>query len=100
MLAAAVQQRLCTPAELEHALSYVGRVRHKAYLRVALADIARGAHALGELDLPPLSEGSVSPLRSGRRNGVIAGGRWRYLDASGICCRERSLCLRSTAGTT
>ena len=35
MLAAAVQQRLCTPAELEHAMSYVGRVRHKAYLRVA-----------------------------------------------------------------
>ena len=51
MLAAAVQQRLCTPADLEHALSYVGRVRHKAYLRVALGDIARGAHSLGELDV-------------------------------------------------
>jgi hypothetical protein len=43
MVAAAVQQRMCTPAELDHALSYVGRVRHKAYLRIALADIAGGA---------------------------------------------------------
>jgi hypothetical protein len=80
MLAAAVQQRLCTPADLEHALSYVGRVRHKAYLRVALADIARGAHSLGELDVAAICRryGLVPPQRQTSRRDQQ--GRWRYLD--------------------
>ncbi len=80
MLAAAVQQRLCTPAELEHALSYVGRVRHKAYLRVALADIARGAHALGELDVAAVCRRFrlAPPQRQTKRRD--RGGGWRFLD--------------------
>jgi hypothetical protein len=77
MLAAAVQQRLCTPAELEYALSYVGRVRHKAYLRIALADVARGAHSLGELDVAAICRryGLVPPQRQtcrARSTGWIA----------------------------
>lgn len=80
MLAAAVQQRLCTPPELEHALSYVGRVRHKAYLRMALADIACGAHSLGELDIAAVCRkyGLIPPNRQVRRRDQQ--GRWRYLD--------------------
>ena len=80
MLAAAVQQRVCTPAELEHALSFVGRVRHKAYLRVALADISRGAHSLGELDVAAICRryGLVVPHRQTRRRDQQ--GIWRYLD--------------------
>jgi len=77
MLAAAVQQRLCTAAELEYALSYVGRVRHKAYLRIALADVARGAHSLGELDVAAICRryGLVPPQRQtcrARSTGWIA----------------------------
>ena len=69
MRAAAVQQRVCAPAELEHALSYVGRVRHKAFLRVALADISRGADSLGELDIAAIRRryGLVAPQRQTRR---------------------------------
>jgi hypothetical protein len=80
MLAAAVQQRLCTPADLEHALSYVGRVRHKAYLRVALGDIARGAHSLGELDVAAVCRrfGLAPPQRQMKRRD--RGGGWRFLD--------------------
>ena len=51
MVAAVVQQRLSTAQRLEAALARVGRVRHKAYLRAALRDIAGGAEALSELDL-------------------------------------------------
>jgi hypothetical protein len=51
MLAAVVQQRLCTAAQLDQALARVGRVRHKQYMRLALRDIAGGAEALGEIDV-------------------------------------------------
>ena len=80
MLASAVQQRVCTPAELEQALRYVGRVRHKAHLRVALADIAGGAHSLGELDVAAICRrhGLVSPHRQKSRRDQQ--GKWRFLD--------------------
>ena len=80
MLAAAVQQRVSTPAELEQALSYVGRVRHKAYLRIALADIARGAHSLGELDVAAICRryGLLPPQRQKSRRDQHGG--WRFLD--------------------
>lgn len=51
LVAAVVQQRLSTAERLEAELGRVGRVRHKAYLRTALRDIAGGAEALSELDL-------------------------------------------------
>lgn len=80
MLAAAVQQRICTPIELDHALSYVGRVHHKAYLRIALADIARGAHSLGELDVADICRryGLVPPHR--QRSRRDSHGKQRFLD--------------------
>jgi hypothetical protein len=61
MLAAVVQRRLTSAAQLEAELRTVGRVRHKAYMRLALIDIADGAQSLGELDLAPL----------GRRFGLV-----------------------------
>jgi hypothetical protein len=39
LIAAVVQQRLCTADELDHALRHVGRVRHKAHVREVLRDI-------------------------------------------------------------
>ena len=100
MLAAAVQQRVCTPAELEHALSYVGRVRHKAFLRVALADISRGAHSLGELDIAAICRryGLVAPQRQLVDQISTVDGATSI--ANGICPRARSSFWRSMARIT
>ena len=59
----------------------VGRIRHKAYLRLAIADVAAGAESLGEIDLAHLCRkfGLVLPSRQSRRKD--ASGRWRYLDS-------------------
>jgi hypothetical protein len=81
MVAAAVQQRLTTAPKLDAAMRRVGRIRHKAYLRLAIADVATGAESLGEFDLAHLCRkfGLVAPARqSQRRDGS---GRWRYLDS-------------------
>ena len=45
MVAAAVQQRVVSAAELDEALRTVGRIRHKQFLREAVRDAAGGAHS-------------------------------------------------------
>jgi hypothetical protein len=81
MVAAAVQQRLTTTARLEEAMRSVGRIRHKAYLRLAIADAATGAESVGEFDLAKLCRrfGLVPPTRQRPRKD--SSGRWRYLDS-------------------
>ena len=81
LLAAVVQQRLCTVDEVDEALRRIGRIRHKAHLREALRDIAGGAEALSELDLGRLCRrfGLAPPTRQMRRRGPD--GLRRYLDA-------------------
>ena len=81
MVAAAVQQRLTTAARLDGAMQIVGRIRHKAYLRLAIADVASGAESLGEIDLAHLCRkfGLVAPTRQAQRRD--SSGRWRYLDS-------------------
>lgn len=81
MVAAVVQQRLTTAQRLESELTHVGRIRHKAQLRLALLDIAGGAEALSELDLVALCRrfGLQPPHHQRRRRG--RDGRVRYLDA-------------------
>jgi hypothetical protein len=81
LLASVVQQRLCTPGELDEALAHVGRVRHKAYMRLALRDIALGAHAAGELEVAKMCRrfGLEQPDRQGPR--VDSTGQLRYLDS-------------------
>ena len=84
MVAAAVQQRLTTAARLDKAMQMVGRIRHKAYLRLAIADVGEGAESLGEIDLARLcrkfglaapdptepATGHIRPMAlSGRRMG-------------------------------
>jgi len=80
MIAAAVQRRVCTVPELDEALGYVGRVRHKRYMRLALQDVAAGAESLGEIDVTRLCQrfGLVPPVRQSRRRD--SRGRSRYLD--------------------
>ena len=81
MVAAAVQQRIVAIGELETALRAVGRIRHKIYLREAVADAAGGSQSLGELDLARMcrSFGLTLPNRQVRRRD--ASGVWRFLDA-------------------
>ncbi|HKX14814.1 MAG TPA: hypothetical protein VJN19_06455 [Propionibacteriaceae bacterium] len=81
LVAAVVQQRLCTGDELDQAMQHVGRVRHKAHLREAIRDIQGGSHALSEIDLIRLCRrfGIQEPDRQVKR--FDSHGRLRYLDA-------------------
>jgi hypothetical protein len=80
MLAAAVQQRLCTAEQLAATLATVGRVRHKAHMRMAIADIARGAQAMGEIDVARLCRRFHLQPPSRQRVRRDANGHVRYLD--------------------
>ena len=81
LVAAVVQQGLCTAEELEQEMRYVGRVRHKAHLREAIHDIRGGSQALSEIDLVRLCRrfGLREPERQVKR--ADRHGRLRYLDA-------------------
>jgi hypothetical protein len=81
MLAAVVQQGLTSADRLGDALRDVGQVRHKAYMRMTLADIGQGAQSLGELDLATMCRrfNVVAPDRQQLRRD--SSGRARYLDA-------------------
>jgi hypothetical protein len=80
LLAAVVQQRVCTAAGLASALGSVGRIRHKSQMRLAVRDIAGGAEALSELDISELCRrfGIRAPDRQTLRRDRQ--GRKRYLD--------------------
>ena len=81
LVAAAVQKRLVTIVELDAALRCVGGIRHKQYVREAIADAATGAHSLGELDLARMCRHfrlAIPHRQVPRRD---ATGVWRYLDA-------------------
>jgi len=81
MVAAAVQQRVTSAAALDDAMWEVGRIRHKAYLRLAIADVAGGSESLDELDLLTVCRRFrlVRPTRQSVRRDRH--GRRRYLDA-------------------
>lgn len=81
MVAAAVQQRLVSAEELDDTMRTVGRIRHKAYLRMAIAEAVGGAQAIGELDLAVVCRrfDLAPPRRQVKRSD--AAGRIRYHDA-------------------
>jgi hypothetical protein len=80
MMAAVVQQGLCTPAELEAELEVCGAIRHRRHMRLALLDVTDGARSLGELDIGRMCRryGFVPPVRQRLRKDPA--GRTRYLD--------------------
>ncbi len=100
LLAASVQQRLCAPDALDEALVLAGRVRHKRYMRLALADIRGGAESLGEIDVAALCRRFqlVPPIRQRIRRDPAAVGAISI--ASGISPMAASSCSRSTVPTT
>ena len=84
LLAAVVQQRLCTTGELVDQMQTVGRIRHKAHMRLAIHDIAGGAEALSELDIAAMCRkfGLRPPDRQRIRRDHQ--GRRRYLDCEWV----------------
>lgn len=80
VLAAVVQQRLCSPLDLAATLATVGRVRHKQPMRLVIDDITGGAEALSEIDVGGMCRRfEIEPPRRQvvRRD---RSGRKRYLD--------------------
>jgi hypothetical protein len=80
VLAAVVQQRLTTPERLGMALEQAGTIRHRRLMRLSIADIEGGAHALSEIDFGGLCRRyDLGPVvrQQGRLDGQ---GRRRYLD--------------------
>jgi hypothetical protein len=82
LLAAAVQQRVVRPDEVSAALDRAARIRHRAVLRSAVADIAQGSDALSEIDLVRLCRRAGLPAPTQQAVRRERGGRRRYLDAS------------------
>lgn len=80
LVASVVQQRVCTVAALQQAMGHVGRIRHKAYLRLALTDLAAGCTTTGEADVTRMCRrfGLVPPRRQVER--LDLDGMLRYLD--------------------
>jgi hypothetical protein len=82
LLAAAVQQRVVTATQLSESLERALRVRHRAALRAAVADISQGSQALSEIDFVRLCRRFRLPAPQQQRLRTEPGGRRRYLDAS------------------
>lgn len=79
LIAAVVQQRICTVAELESELEVVGLVRRRGTILEALAEVRCGADTLGEMRLRPIlaAAGLPAPRRQTRR---MLGGVLRRTD--------------------
>ena len=80
MMAAVVQQRICSVRLLHEALDQVGKVRHRKVMRLALHDVQGGAEALSEIDVAAMCRrfGVRPPNRQRVRHD--RSGRRRYLD--------------------
>lgn len=82
LIAATVQQRLTTAERLLAASFDVSKLRHGRQLRLALGDIAGGAHSFAEINISWLcrSHGLAEPDRQVVR--LDRDGRRRYLDCA------------------
>lgn len=82
IVAAAVQQRLVTPARVRAALTQASCTRHRSILLHAVDDIAQGAQALSEIDFVRLCRRHGLPPPDQQLVRREPGGRRRYLDAT------------------
>lgn len=80
LLAAVVQQGLCSPAGVAAELGRAGRVRHVRVLREAVRDLEGGSQSLAEIEMAQLvrEAGLGEPRKQVVRRD--ASGRRRYLD--------------------
>lgn len=82
LLAAAVQQRLVTVADLRGCIGRAPRVRHRRLLLAAVEDIAQGSQALSEIDFVRLCRRFGLPPPEQQAPRRERGGRRRFLDAT------------------
>ena len=82
ILAAAVQQRLLSPAQLRDVLLGASRAKHRAALLSAVQDIEGGSQALSEIDFVRLCRRERLPLPIQQELRRDSFGRRRYLDAT------------------
>ena len=80
LLAAGVQQRLVTVAQLRRQLETSGQVRHRRILRAVLLDIEGGSHSLAEINFYSLCRRAGLPLPHRQAIRATPDGRRRYLD--------------------
>nr|MDQ6897240.1 endonuclease domain-containing protein [Actinomycetota bacterium] len=80
-----VQQRIVSPAALQAAAARIVGRRRRAFVRQVVADLADGAHSLGELDFARLCrdrglpEPSRQVVRRGPRGTIYLDVRWEHL---------------------
>lgn len=98
LLAAAVQQRVTTPAELLDELELLRPLRRSRLFRAALQDIHGGAQSLAELDVRRMCRRArlALPRRQVRRRD--SAGRTRYTDCEWLLPDGRSLVLEVDGG--
>lgn len=98
VLAAAVQQRLTTTDELSAWIERLQPLRGAARFRQALADIAGGAHSVGEIDVRRMCRtfGLRLPDRQVRRRDAT--GRLRFTDCEWRLADGRVLVLEVDGG--
>jgi hypothetical protein len=98
MVTMALQRRLTTHPELRQTLEDVGRVRHRAYMRLAVDEAAGGAQTLGEQDLGRVCRRFrlQPPARQVRR--MDSSGRTRYLDAEWELANGETVVLEIDGG--
>jgi hypothetical protein len=82
LMAAAVQQRLISAAELIAAMAEAPKQRHRRVLLSALSDIEQGAQALSEIDFHALCRRHRLPAPERQTVRREPSGRKRYLDAT------------------
>lgn len=82
LLAAAVQQRLTTAAELRQALVAATRTRNRAAFIAAVEDIGQGSQALSEIDFIRLCRRFGLPKPEQQTVRLEPNGRRRYLDVT------------------
>src|SRR4029453_12744412 len=73
MLCMTVQQRLASGAQLVQAARLVSGRRPRPFVKMLVADIADGAHSLGELDFAAMCRrrGLPEPTRQAGRRGQL-----------------------------
>ena len=80
LLAAAVQQRLTTAADLRRQLERMKPLRRSPRFRVLLTEIEGGAGSLAEVDITRMCRDFGLPPPSRQRRRKDHAGRWRYTD--------------------
>ena len=98
LLAAVVQQRLTTAADLMDELGQLTPLRRSRVFRAALADVAGGAQSLAEIDVKRMCRTSGLPQPRRQVNRKDAAGRRRFTDCEWVLADGTVLVLEVDGG--